>query len=89
MELMCQTAPCLLSEKFKLQSVNLPFHLDMINCPEVKKSETRLYYLYHCNNLCPPLNSKIVRQPYTFSIVNRVDDLQPQEPRPLPVLIAG
>lgn len=56
----------------------------MMCYPEVKNSETRLYYPYHCNDLCPSLNSKIVRQTYAFSIENSIDDLQPQEHRLLP-----
>lgn len=56
----------------------------MMCYPEVKNSEKRLYYPYYCNDPCPSLNSKIVRQPHVFSIVNRIDDLQPQEHRLLP-----
>lgn len=56
----------------------------MLCYPEVKNSETRPYYPYRCNDLCRSVNSKIIWQTYAFSVVNRIDDLQPQEHKLLP-----
>lgn len=77
---MCQTAPGLRNSRCTL-GFNFPFHLGRMCCPEVQNSETKLYSPYHCKNLDPSLNSMFVRQPYAFSIVNRIDDLQRQECR--------
>lgn len=77
MEFICQIGFCLSSSNCSL-SINFLFHLVILCYPEVKCSETRLNYPHRCNDLCPSLNKQIVREHYTFNIINRIDDLQPQ-----------